>query len=188
MAGFKWRHVGIDESSKRDSNIVTYCAVATNPDNLEAIRVRDNDADDLLSKSRTFKAKKGDEPDYLYEVNYSWLEVERDVLLDIEPDYRWGVIAGSLLKGERFDNQLMMYIDGGKIDDVRRDFIKRSVSGAIRLSMRHILVNNGARYDKRVEVVNKADGIAYWLPRRSISTYEREKDRHRKTLLTDLIP
>jgi len=184
MGKYRWGVIGFDETSV-DSYPAIYTAVASNVVGDGQVRDQSNSRD-RLSKKNVARSKVNTPPNFLENIEYSWLPFEKSDKDRIQPYYRWGAIIGSLLKGEQTQNPLTIYIDG-RINEKTKTHTTDCVSEITRLPKDYITVIGGVDYDKRVQVVNYAHHLAFHLKHRSWTLDELAKDTHRKTLIDDLI-
>lgn len=184
MGKYRWGVIGIDETSV-DKFPAIYTAVASNFVGDGRIRKR-GDPRDSLSKKNVARSKADIPPEFVKDIEYSWLQFEKSDKDRMQPYYRWGAIIGSLLHGEQVQNPLTIYIDG-RINDSIRVHTLDCVSEVTGLPKDYITIRNGVDYDKRVQVVNYAHHMSFHLKHRSWTLDDLAKDHHRKTLLEELI-
>jgi len=184
MGKYRWGVIGFDETAIDDFPAI-YTAVASNL--VEDGRVRKRgDPKDTLSKKNVARTKVNAPPEFIKNVEYSWLQFEKSDKNRIQPYYRWGAIIGSLLHGEEMQNPLTIYIDG-RINDTIRTHTRDCISEITRLPKDYITVQGGVDYDKRVRVVNYAHHLAFHLKHRSWTLDDLAKDTHQKSILDKLI-
>jgi len=75
-----------------------------------------------------------------------------------------GTIAASLMQGKiNKDLEKLILLFDGKLDNIKRDNIKRIISETYSLEYNNIALRYGARFDKKYLLVNLADQMAYYL-------------------------
>ena len=75
-----------------------------------------------------------------------------------------GIIAASLMQGKiNKDLEKLILLFDGKLDDKKRNRIKRIISETYSLEYNNIALRYGAKFDKKYKLVNLADQMAYYI-------------------------
>jgi hypothetical protein len=191
MANFsRWGGVAIDERKfERDRYVYTAVAV----DSLEDFYARALHSRSNLSKKNPKGKEATEAPDFIDDIDYTWLELTTADKKRMPPNYFWGIVTRSLLSRTTLMDPLLVYIDGDMYPKTKRH-TEEHLYKHTGFKPGAITLRYGTDYDKRVEAVNKAHKMAFWLGERIkgmeklLREGETVEDPHKRILIESIIP